>query len=183
MQNGSQASVLFEGQFSPKLKTYMMLWSTLVVVATVAGIVLLPIWAVLGTMWVRRYFDSLDCILTERAVVVRRGVLFRNEMSIPLDKIQDISLREGPLLRYLGLAKLRIETAGQNVSASGTSEADLVGLLDVREVRDRILAQRDLVAGKSLSPTVEQSRTGELLREIRDVLVRMEGRAGGGMGA
>src|SRR5690606_6024645 len=107
-------------------------------------------------------------------VLVRRGVFFRNEMSIPLDKIQDISLREGPLLRYLGLAKLRIETAGQNVSASGTSEADLVGLLDVREVRDRILAQRDLVAEKGMITSGATEGTDDLLREIRDVLVRME---------
>lgn len=175
----TQPAVLYEGRFSPKLKAYMLLWSTLLLVATIAGIVLLPFWAVLGTIWTRRYFESLDCILTERAVLVRRGVFFRNEMSIPLDKIQDISLREGPLLRYLGLAKLRIETAGQNVNASGSSEADLVGLMDVREVRDRILAQRDLVAEKGMITSGATEGTDDLLREIRDVLVRMEeGRKG-----
>lgn len=165
--------VLFEAQFSSKLKIYLFAYGALSLCATVVGIVLLPLWAVAGSWWARRHHASLRCRLTERSLVVGKGILFRREVTIPLDKIQDISLREGPLLQSLGLLRLRVETAGHSGSATGKSEADLVGLIDARQVRDRILEQRDRVASSDI-PSIEQEMPRHLLVEIRDSLLRIE---------
>ncbi len=171
-----EPAVVLDATFSPKLKTYLLLTYTATLIFSIIAIPLLPFWAFIGPWWVRRHFAALGCVLTERSVVVRKGVFFRKEVTIPLDKIQDVSLRDGPILRRFGLVSLRIETAGQSTTATGTSEADLVGLTDARDFREQTLALRDRITAVT-SPTMDnQSRHIELLAEIRDVLHRIEAR-------
>ena len=167
-------ATVIEGHFSPKLKTYYFLQGALPLVITVVGILLLPLWAIFGSWWAGRYYASLKMELTDRNVVIRKGVWFRQELTIPLDKIQDISVREGPLLSALGLLGLRIETAGQRSNASGQSEADLIGLMNAREMRDRILAMRDAQTHAPATATTHTATSQDLLVEIRDALLRIE---------
>jgi putative membrane protein len=151
--------ILRRAEFDEKWKTYWFLQITLIFLATVIGIVLVPFWLLgWGVWYCRRYYEHLHCTLYERSLVVGRGIFFRVEKTIPLDKIQDLTLREGPLLKLFGLLSLGIETAGQS-SPQGSSEAKLVGIKDARAFRDRVLDQRDALAagdrGKP-SPTVQQ---------------------------
>lgn len=71
--------------------------------------------------------------------------MFREEKSIPLDKITDLTLKHGPVLRALGLVTLHIETAGQSTQA-GAADAKLTGVVEARRFRDSVLEQRDRVA-------------------------------------
>jgi len=41
----------------------------------------------------------------------KKGIFFRVEKTIPLENIQDLTFNEDPLLRYLDLRVLKIETA------------------------------------------------------------------------
>ena len=143
---GHREEVLCRAEFDEKWKTYWFLQVTLACLATVVGIVVVPFWLLgWGAWYCRRYYDNLHCILYERSLTVGRGIFFRVEKTIPLDKIQDLTLREGPLLKAFGLLSLRIETAGQS-SPQGESEAKLVGIKDARAFRDRVLEQRDALA-------------------------------------
>lgn len=174
-----RTDILAEAQFDPKLKLYWVLPGYLVLLLSVVGIVLMPVWAFVGPWWAQRYFESLACLLTERSLIVKKGWLFRTEKTIPLDKIQDVALKEGPLLRRLGLAKLDVETAGQ--TSQGQAEAALVGVMDVYDFRDRVLAQRDALEahrGQRLQAAPEHrdgdARIVPVLVEIRDSLRRVE---------
>lgn len=171
----SRQPVLLKGDFSPKLRIYMLVYWGMFFVASLVGIAVLPLWLIFGPLWVRRYHASLRCDLTERSVVIGRGVFFRREMTIPLDKIQDISIREGPLLSAFGILQLRIETAGQSQSSTGKSDADLIGLTNARAVRDRILEQRDAL-GTPAAASQPADAQAALLAEIRDSLLRLEAR-------
>lgn len=164
-------TLLLRGTFSQKLRIYLFCYFTAVIAATVVGIVVLPIWLVIGPYWVKRYHAALRCEVTDRNVVIGKGLLFRRELTIPLDKIQDISIREGPLLSAFGLLQLRIETAGQSSSPGGKSDADLVGLIDARTLRDRILEQRDVLAVPDAAP-IDSDR--QILTDMRDALLRIE---------
>lgn len=180
MANGAglmttEHTILTDARFNPKLKIYFFLNGALGLAVTVVGILLLPLWVIFGTWWANRYFQSLKLQLTERNVVIKKGVWFRQELTIPIDKIQDISVREGPLLSAFGLLGLRIETAGQSNATTGKSEADLIGLIDARSVRDRILALRDAQTHQVSAPAHIAS-SQDLLRDIRDSLVRIEAR-------
>ena len=169
--------LLTAARFDDKLRTYWYLQPVLVCIATVVGIVILPIWLLgLGRWYVRRSFEALKCELHERTLVVKRGIFFKVEKTIPLDKIQDLTVKEGPLLRKLGLRSLKIETAGQGTP--GSSEADLIGVVNPLDFRDAVLRQRDSMSAVPVSrPGTDEGDSGtiELLTEIRDLLSQIAG--------
>lgn len=162
-------------RFEDKLRTYWYLQVVLACVITVMGIAILPIWLLgWGQWYVRRNFEALKCELHERTLIVKRGIFFRVEKTIPLDKIQDLTVKEGPLLRMLGLRSLKVETAGQGTP--GAPEANLIGIVDPLDFRDEVLRQRDSMSALPVSrPGIDEdtSRTIELLTEIRDLLRQM----------
>jgi len=162
-------------RFDGKLRTYWFLQMVLILFATVAGIAILPIWLLgWGQWYVRRNFESLKCELNERTLVVKRGIFFRVEKTIPLDKIQDLTVKEGPLLRWLGLRSMKVETAGQGTP--GASELDLVGIVDPLDFRDAVLRQKDSLSTPPVALSGDDGgapETVELLREIRDLLSRI----------
>jgi len=66
-------ALLTAARFDDKLKTYWYLQIVLICVASVVGIVILPIWLLgWGQWYVRRSFESLKCELNERTLVVKR---------------------------------------------------------------------------------------------------------------
>ena len=178
---------LCSARFDKKLIAYWMVSSVIGLAVTVVGIPLIPLVLLLGPGFFARRHEALECRLTERTLHVKRGVIFKSEKNVPLDKIQDIGLREGPLLRKLGLASLSIETAGQS-SAQGVADASLVGVIDAPAFRDAILDQRDKVVGSrehrsapepAAAPQDADPRTSYgVLLEIRDSLRRIEGKLG-----
>lgn len=180
----SQPRTLIEAEFNPKVRGYWLLSGTIVLTATIVGIVLLPIWWIIGQWATQRYLDRMTCTLTERSLKVTRGILVRREMTVPLDKITDVGLVEGPIMRYLDLQAVRIETAGQSTAGAAVQ---LVGVRQARDFRDAVLTQRDLVSDRASSGSgsvVESStsasghddKTVAVLSEIRDTLRRIEDR-------
>lgn len=172
------ARTLIEAEFNPRIKTYINVLVVLICFVTVAGIALIPFWLIFGRMYLKRYFDSLFCELTTRALKFKKGVLFQVERTIPLDKIQDLTFREGPLLRHFGLSILKVETAGQ--SMQGGTDMSLIGIVDAREFREQVIDQRDKItdlgspssAGKISAPAEETSN--ETLEAILETLQRIE---------
>lgn len=155
-------------RFDPKVKVYLVLQAAGVMVMTMFGVVLLPIWVFAGPIWANLYFPSIEARLGARSLVYRHGVWFRKEMSIPLDKIQDVSLHHGPFLDALGLATLRIETAAGGQQGSN---ATLVGVVGAEAFRAAIIARRDAIA----LGTKPASAEDDVLVQIRDSLLRIEG--------
>ncbi len=51
-----------------------------------------------------------------KRIVVRRGVIFRESIVIPLYQIQDLHRTEGPLMMLLGLSGVSLSTAGSSFS-------------------------------------------------------------------
>lgn len=133
-------------------------------------------------MWLyyRRYFETLDVVLTTRELQVGRGLWTREEKSIPLEKITDLALYQGPLMRWLGLKGLRVETAGQ--SGSGSALVQLVGLANPDDFRDAALDQRDKVTERMAETEPAAVPPDRTLQEIHATLLRIEqamARAGG----
>lgn len=50
--------------------------------------------------------------VTGSELVIERGLLNRTRRSIPLERIQDVGIEQGPLSRIFGLAEVRVETGG-----------------------------------------------------------------------
>ena len=178
-----EETVLRRAEFDPKLKFYWWLQGVFLSIVTFVGILFLPIWLLgFGQYACRRAYEHMKCSLTERELHVRKGYIFRVEKNIPLDKIQDLTVHEGPILRWLGLSSLKVETAGSG-GGQGQADASLTGIVDALIFRDAVLNQRDLVVGVAGAPSAVQAadppttgapRDDEILAEIRDSVHRIE---------
>jgi len=178
-KSSRRARLLVEGKFDPKLRTYFYVGNIILCVITVIGIVALPFWLIFGKRYVDRYFDALTCDLTTRALHYKKGIWFQTERTIPLDKIQDLTFKEGPILRYFGLSQLKVETAGQ--SGQGSSDLSLIGMRDARAFREAVLEQRDEITdraytGSSTTPNGEliEQNLAAILSDMHATLKKIE---------
>lgn len=168
----TKAQVLAKADFNPDIKKYLLIYGILFLAITLVGIVLIPIWAVLAPMFIKKYFNRLHCELTTRSLRFEKGFIFHVERTIPLDKIQDLTFKEGPLLKAFGLSILKVETAGN--TGQGMSDLTLIGIIDAANFRNRVLEQRDKVTENIVSGPSDQPDTLQVLKEIRDSLKNIE---------
>ncbi len=173
--------VLWQAEFNERVTTYWLLSGAWILTITCVGIPLLPIWFLVGGAVTRKHLKTYSCTLTNRSLKFTKGWLVRMEKTVPLDRITDVGLIQGPLMRYFDIEALSVETAGQ--SAAGAL-LTLAGIKDGRKFRDAVLKQRDLVVGseedRKLVPGAPPAGAGsdmtDLVQQIRDTLLRIEAR-------
>ena len=110
---GVTGEVLLEAQFDSKISPYYRWLVSLVLVITLVGIPSIPLWLIFSVWYGREYLRRISARLTTQAVEIRKGVFFRKEATIPLDRITDVRLHDDPLMRMNKLRGLKVETAGQ----------------------------------------------------------------------
>lgn len=166
----AKPKILRKAEFNPRIKRYLLIYGILFSIITIVGIVLLPIYLIIAPILINKYFDRLSAELTTRALRFEKGVLFHVERTIPLDKIQDLTFKEGPLLKYFGLSILKVETAGG--SGQGQADLTLIGIRDASDFRSQVLEQRDKVTDNKYSSSASETdqSTVAILKEIRDSL-------------
>lgn len=182
--------VLREAEFAPNVVRYHVLAPVAVMAATVVGIALVPIVAPIMYVYHSRYYRRLSVRLTSRELKIRRGIMVVEEKSIPLEKITDLAVYQGPIMRAMGLKGIKVETAGQT-SATGSPLVTVVGIVDTDDFRDLVLEQRDRIADRDEAPSASPpAAPGSVaggagvaasdpallgtLTEIRDLLRRIE---------
>jgi putative membrane protein len=148
---------------SPPLWTYYVL-------KAIASTVAFPVTIVL--LFFR--YHTMRYRFDDEGIHMRWGILIRREVMLNYSRIQDIQLRANFVERWLGLARIEIQTA----SGSAGAQMTLEGLLDFVEVRDflysRMRGARHL--GESLVPAPPDSLAGVLtdvageLRAIRELV-------------
>jgi putative membrane protein len=105
----------------PALWTYYFL--RCLIVPPLLPIIILPVWFRYHTM---RYK------FTDEGISLSWGILFRREVILNYARIQDIHLRSNIVERWLGLARIQVQTA----SGSATAEMTIEGLKQFEAVRD-----------------------------------------------
>ena len=174
-----EEGVLRKAEFDPKVRTYWLLSGAWILAVSIVGIPLLPLWFAIGKAITGRYLRHMKCVLTEKTLQVGKGTLTKVEKTVPLDQITDLGLVQGPIMRFLGLEALSVETAGQS---SEGALVKLVGIVDTRQFRDAVLTQRDTLVsalanmGRSSAevPAAGKSSSDDVLGDIRDTLHRIE---------
>ena len=152
---------IFSVEFDPKVKVYWWLGAMGGMVVTFIGIPLAILWLVIGIPVHNKQFQNLSCDLTDRSINMRMGWLFKKQQNIPLDKLTDVSIHEGPILNAFGVVRMHFETAG-------SAPFILTGVKDGPSFRDRVLQQRDSLSNITSSGQTTQSN--DVLVEIRDLL-------------
>ena len=149
-------------EFDPKVKVYWWLGAMLVQASTVIGLFVVPFWLILGLAVHQKQFEGLSCSLTDRSLNIRTGWLFKKQQNIPLDKLTDVSIHEGPILNAFGVVRMHFETAG-------SAPFILTGVKGGPQFRDIVLKQRDALSSQP-TMTVQKSPSDSVLVEIRDIL-------------
>jgi putative membrane protein len=152
---------------SPPLWTYYVLKAIATTVAFPVTIVVL--FFRYHTM--RYRFDA-------EGIHMRWGILIRREVMLNYARIQDIQLRSNFVERWLGLARIEIQTA----SGSAGAQMTLEGLLNFVEVRDFLYSRmRGARHVSDAAPTAASSESlagvmTEVARELRTIRQLMEAR-------
>jgi putative membrane protein len=110
----------------PKLLSYYLLSALL------AG----PGFPVLALYLYFRY-HTLRYDVDAEGLTMRWGILFRREVSLTYARLQDIHLTSNVLERYMGLAKVQLQTA----SSSAQAEMSIEGLPFFEPLRDFLYAR------------------------------------------
>lgn len=88
-------------------------------------------------------YRTLRYRFDREGVSMRWGVLFRREINLTYARIQDIHLSSNIVERWLGLAKIEIQTA----SGSAKAEMTVEGIPEFEELRDFLYSRMRGVAG------------------------------------
>ena len=179
----SRDEVLLEAEFERRVMPYGRLAVALILVVTVVGIPLIPFWLIWSVSYLPRAYDRFSARLTPTSLEVTRGVYFRSDSTIPLDRITDVRLHDDPLMRMYRLQGLKVETAG--AAGSGASaEGSLIGVVNAPAFRDAVLRQREVLqeggsAATQTPPSSSADSDHALLIEIRDLLKSIDSKTRG----
>jgi uncharacterized protein len=99
-----------------------------------AVIVLVPV--LVFFVWVGLYYKSMWYEIREDEMSWKRGVWFRTTGIVPYNRITNIDVRQGPVMRLLGISTLAVQTAGY--SGQAVPEIRIEGMEHAEELRELI---------------------------------------------
>lgn len=125
--------------------------------------------------WIPLYYRTMVYNLTTTEISWRRGVWFRQTGIVPYNRITNIDIIQGPLMRYFRISSLRIQTAGY--SAQAMAELRLHGIEQPEGVRDWILGYvrgSFPVATETLTRPEAGDAATQMLTELREIRKLLE---------
>ena len=87
-------------------------------------------------IWVGMFFDSMSYELREDEINWKRGVWFQTTGIVPYNRIVNLDVRQGPLMRFLKISSLAIQTAGY--SGQAVPEIRIEAIEHAEELRELI---------------------------------------------
>jgi membrane protein YdbS with pleckstrin-like domain len=115
-------------------------------------------------------YHTMRYSVDEEGISMRWGILFRREISLTYTRIQDIHLSSNFVERWLGLAKIQVQTA----SGSATAEMTIEGLPAFEAIRDflysRMRGARDVRGGSALRAGTDSALSADTLKELTETL-------------
>src|SRR5262245_60027360 len=114
-------------------------------------------------------YHTLRYRFDREGVSMRWGILFRREINLTYSRIKDIHLTSNIVERWLGLARIQVQTA----SGSSSAEMTIEGLHEFEHVRDFLYSRMrghsekvsGTVSGAAAPETVPDTELASILRE------------------
>jgi len=127
--------------------------------------------------WTRLYYVSMWYEMKEDEMGWKRGVWFRRTGIVPYNRITNLDIIQGPVMRLLGISTLSIQTAGY--SGQAVPEIRIEGIEHAEELRELI---RSLVRqsaahddGSGGSIPVAVSGDQKIVEELIKIRMLLEG--------
>lgn len=138
----------------------------------IAGGVIFALLAVVGpllVLWVK----NLSYIIGEEKVTIHKGILTKVQKNIPYRAITDFIVNRSIFDRILGIASIRIQTAGQSQTPTGY-EGNIAGMADWEELhktlRDRLKKLHPISESLTTREPLSTMTDGEILAQILNEL-------------
>ena len=168
-------------------------WLVITIALPIAGILLaLPalflavVPDVVAYLAVHLRFDTTWYVMSDRSLRIRRGIWVIHETTLTFENVQNVSVRQGPLQRYFGIANLLVETAGggqsqhdaQGMQSTAAHRGLIEGVADAHRIRDLIMNRLRNSRTAGLGDDRDEDPSGTAwtadhlaaLREIRDAV-------------
>ncbi|WP_226481552.1 PH domain-containing protein [Natrinema amylolyticum] len=157
-------------QAGPRIQTVLP-WAAVAVVGTVVllaavAVAVLPVLALAGipavvapALWQYARVSRTAFVVTNGIAATRRGVLGRTVRIVSLERIQNTTVEQDPIGRYVGYGTVTIETAGGRTLRFRNIE-------NPGEIRDRLEAERDRLTGSEILGGRDQWEA--VLTEVRE---------------
>lgn len=129
-----------------------VLWIIIFVASPLIGVLITPLALaiivlpdVVAYIAIHLRYDSTWYVLSDRTMRIRRGLWQIHETTITYENIQNVSVQQGPVQRYFGIANVIVETAGGGSGGKGDGSQSIghTGLLEgvdnAEEIRRMIL--------------------------------------------
>ena len=127
-------------------------WIVITIAAPVVGIVLailaigfVLVQGIFGYIGIHLRYDSTWYVLTDRSMRLRRGVLHLSETTITYENVQNVTVEQGPLQRFFGIADVAVLTAGggghgpHGKGGGGDHLGRIEGVDNAHQIRDLIM--------------------------------------------
>lgn len=98
----------------------LIIWGISIGISLLLGIIVYP----LMILWIKKLSYSIG----NSKITIFQGIISKTEQNISFGKITDFQLHRSLYDRILGIATIRIQTAGQSVNNSSGYEGMLIGL-------------------------------------------------------
>jgi putative membrane protein len=138
-------------------------------------------WTLLVTMFILFAVFSVGAALLQwlkfsfqvggREIRIDSGLLSRTHRSIPFDRIQDVTIEQGPLARALGLARVRFETGGSAGAKEDDGSLAAISLERAGAIRDLVRARRGLAPKASDALIAEAEEQPVFAMDLKRVLL------------
>jgi membrane protein YdbS with pleckstrin-like domain len=135
--------VFFVGIFSWYIPLMLINSVTLLILGSILAFLLMPIF-IITLYWIPKFWHSITYKLTKDDMTWQRGVWFKKTGIVPYNRITNVDVAQGPISRNLGIAALKIQTAGYSGQTT-SSEIKIEGVKEFNELREIIM---DMVRGR-----------------------------------
>jgi uncharacterized membrane protein YdbT with pleckstrin-like domain len=125
--------------------------------------------------------------MSDRSLRIRRGIWVIHETTITFENVQNVTMRQGPIQRWYGIADVVVETAGggsahgaEGMQATAAHRGLIEGVSNAEQIRDLMMDRLHRSRSAGLGDEApEHALSGQwssahvaLLREIRDAARR-----------
>jgi len=146
-------------------------------VSDVASILLPIVFGVIFLLWliavpiIKLWINNLSYYIDEDRITIHKGILSKVKQNVPYRAITDFQLHRSLYDRFLGIASIKLQTAGQSPTATGF-EAKLSGLIEWDDMLEKLRAKVKRLYPSSVPPKATDSIANDngLLEKILEEL-------------
>ncbi len=137
--------------------------------------------------WIVLFYNRYNYLINSEGVEIRRGILWKKDVTIPFERIQNVDIDRGPIEQLIGIYKVNIFTAGTGSFSSSTlssgmfgSEGYLPGVENAEEIKNQILLRvlelddDGLGVKKRKTDLTERQLMIKILEELKKIREKIE---------